>query len=183
VFKAFWTQPTPESNNPFGEVIRFVVVRPHKRHSICLYVNQLSCSTMQILTLCRAIHTYQNQGTTARHARARDHVIIYTGDDPPDPLPGEDNVILSRPAIKVRLDPKGEELLPASRLNLAKPYTMEHNTPISPVGKISSRDVENVRRYYAEVQGVLISTPSLPDVNESEEEEEDGDDDDEEDEG
>jgi hypothetical protein len=47
-----------------------------------------------------------------------------------------------------------------------------HCTPISPVGKISSRDVENVRRYYAEVQGVLISTPSLPDVNESEEEDE-----------
>jgi hypothetical protein len=42
VFKAFWTQANgeiPGSNNPFGEILRFVVLRPHKRHSICLYMN------------------------------------------------------------------------------------------------------------------------------------------------
>jgi hypothetical protein len=39
IFKAFWTQVNgelPWSNNPFGEILIFVVLRPHKRHSICL---------------------------------------------------------------------------------------------------------------------------------------------------
>jgi hypothetical protein len=35
VFKAFWTQTT-SSNNPFGEMLRFVIVKAHKDHSICL---------------------------------------------------------------------------------------------------------------------------------------------------
>jgi hypothetical protein len=42
IFKAFWTQVNgelPWSNNPFGEILIFVVLRPHKRHSICLYRN------------------------------------------------------------------------------------------------------------------------------------------------
>jgi hypothetical protein len=83
-----------------------------------------------------------------------------------------------RPAIKVRLDPKAEDLESASRLNLAKYYTVEHNIAVFPVGKISSRDVDNVRRYSAEVQGLIpMDTPSqsLPDVDEDEEEEDDDD--------
>lgn len=94
---------------------------------------------------------------------------------------GEDKIIERRPGIKVRLDPKGEDLKPASRLNLAKFYTIEHNIAIFPVGKISSRDVDNVRRYCSEVQGLLIpaDTPSqsLADVNEEDEEEDDDEDD------
>jgi hypothetical protein len=35
VFRAFWTQTT-SSNNPFGEMLRFVVAKAHKDHSICL---------------------------------------------------------------------------------------------------------------------------------------------------
>jgi hypothetical protein len=138
-------------------------------------VNRSLCSILQSLTSWRAIHTYDNKGTTARHARARDHVVIYSGERQPNLVPGEDKAILERrPAIKVRLDGKGEDLNPASRLNLTKFYTIEHNTPICSVGKISSRDVDDVRRYCGEVQGILIpvDTPSqsLPNVNEDEEE-------------
>jgi hypothetical protein len=39
VFRAFWTQTT-SSNNPFGEMLRFVVAKAHKDHSICLSVGQ-----------------------------------------------------------------------------------------------------------------------------------------------
>ena len=125
--------------------------------------------------LARAIHTYQNQGTTARHARARDHVLIYSTERPPPLVPGEDTeVLMRRSAIKVTLDQKGEHLLPASRLNLAKLYTIEHNIPTFPVGKISSRDVDNVKQYCIDVQGLFISpTQSLPDVEEDEDEEDD----------
>jgi hypothetical protein len=111
--------------------------------------------------------------------------VIYSGDQPPDLVTGEDTVILNRGPIKVRLAPKGEALLPASRLNLSKLYTVEHNTPIFPVGKISSREVENVKKYCSEVQGLITSADkrhqSLLDVSEGEEEEEEEDDEDDDD--
>ena len=127
--------------------------------------------------MCRAIHTYHNQGTTARNARPRDHVVIYTGERPPPLVPGEDEGILKRPPVKVTVDPKGEELQPSSRLSLAKLFTVEHNISTSPLGKLSSRDVERVKQYCIEVQGLFGSadttSQSLDDVEEDEEEEED----------
>jgi hypothetical protein len=160
-----------------------MVVRQHKRHSICLYVNHSLSSALTGLTSWRAIHTYQNQATTARHARPRDHVVIYSGDRQPNLVAGEDNLILRRPAIKVRLDPKGEGLEPASRLNLAKFYTVEHNIAIFPVGKISAGDVDYVRKYGTEVQGFLatMDAPSQSLGAVDEQDEEDNDEDDEED--
>jgi len=154
VFKTFWTQPTAESNNPFGEYLRFVVIRPHKRHSLCL-----------------AFHTYNKRGTTRRHTSARNHLVVYSGDRQPELLPGEDPAILEgRPAIKVTLEPKVESLDPTTRLNLDKLYTFDHVNPITPVGKISTRDIEMVRRYCAEVQGLVpVETTSQPLVNIDEE--------------
>jgi hypothetical protein len=97
-------------------------------------------------------------------------VVIYTGDQPQPLIPGEDEVILDREPIRVTLDPKGEALLPASRLSLAKLYTVEHNIPTYPVGRISSRNVELVKRWCAEVQGLFAP---LPEVGEDEEAEDD----------
>jgi hypothetical protein len=112
---------------------------------------------MQYLTHYRAIHTYQNKGTTARHARPRDHVVIYTSEKRPDLVEGEDEVILKRKAIKVTLDPKGEALLPASRLSLSRLHTVEHDIPVAIIGKITRHDLEKIRQYTAEVQGFLPS--------------------------
>jgi hypothetical protein len=156
------------------------VLRPHKLHSICLYVNQSLHEVIQYLTHFRAIHTYQNKGTTARHVRPRDHVVIYTGRQPPELVDGEDEVILSRTPIKVTLDPKGEALLPTSRLNLSKLHTVEHNISVSMIGKILPRDVDKLRQYCVEVQGLFSSadraSQSLHDVDEGEEEEEEAED-------
>ena len=116
------------------------------------------------------MHTYQNQGTTAPYARVRDHAVIYTGDQPPPLVPGEDEAILGREPVRVTLDPKGEALLPASRLSLAKLYTVEHNIPTFPVGRISRRRLDQVKRWCAEVQGLFAP---LPDVGEDEAAEDD----------
>jgi hypothetical protein len=173
VFKAVWTQ-TAEQNNPFTETLRFVVIRPYKHYSICLYVNQSLYWVIQYLTHYRAIHTYGNKGTTARHARAREHLVIYTGDKQPDLVEGESEVVLERPPIKVTLDPKAEALRPASRLALSKMHTVEHNIPVALIGKIAPRDVERVRQYSAEALGVVAPTGggSLDDLAEEDEEEE-----------
>jgi hypothetical protein len=100
-------------------------------------------------------------------------VIVYSGSRPPSPLPDEDKAVLERrPPIKVRPDPKGEDLASTSRLNLAEFYTFEHGLGVAPVGKISSRDIDIVKKYCAEVQGlpfsVDTSSRSLADVNEEE---------------
>jgi hypothetical protein len=92
-------------------------------------------------------------------------VVVYSGDQPPSLVPGEDEVILEREPVRVTLDPKGKALLPTSRLSLAKLYTVEHNIPTFPVGRISSRNVEQVKRWCAEVQGLFAP---LPDVGEGE---------------
>jgi hypothetical protein len=111
------------------------------------------------LTHYRAIHTYQNRGTTAPRARAQDHVVIFTGEEPPELVEGEDEVILNRTPIKVMLDAKGEALRPTARLSLAKLHPVEHNTPVAIIGKIAPRDVERVRQY-CEAQGLFTSTDS-----------------------
>jgi uncharacterized protein DUF6590 len=103
--------------------------------------------------------------------------VIYSGDNPPELLDGEEDIILKREPVKVKLYSNVGELRPTSRLNLAKLYTIEHNIPNLPVGKLSSRDIERVRNYCVEVQGFLFSagstSQSLDEVDE-EEDEEDG---------
>jgi hypothetical protein len=130
---------------------------------------------IQDLTRSRAIHSYQNQGTTARGARAQDHVVIYTGEKPPALVEGEDDVILHRTPIKVTLDTKGEPLRPTARLSLAKLHTVEHNTPVAIIGKVAPRDVEKLRQYCVEVQGLSASADGasqlLVGVQEEDEEE------------
>jgi len=59
----------------------------------------------------------------------------------------------------VTLDPKGDPLLAASRLNIAKPHTIDHDIPVAKLGKISPRDVERLRQY----SGIATSTQGLDD--------------------
>jgi len=66
----------------------------------------------------------------------------------------------------VVLDPKGEPLHPASRLNVAKIVTIDHDIPIAKLGKIAIRDVERLRQY----SGVSTSTQALDDLDEDEDE-------------
>lgn len=84
---------------------------------------------------------------------------------------------MKRDPIKVSLDAKGEALLPTSRLSLSKVYTVEHNIPTYPVGKISSKDLDRVKLYCAEVQGLFVTggkgSQALPDLDDLEEEDED----------
>lgn len=126
---------------------------------------------MLYLTHYRAIHTYQNRGTTAPHARPRDHVVIYTGETEPDLVEGESETILNKRSIKVTLDPKGEALLPASRLSLSKLHTVEHDIPVAILGKIAPRDVERLRQYCGVSTATDRTTEALDDLDEGEEDE------------
>jgi hypothetical protein len=105
--------------------------------------------------LYRAIHTYGDKGTTARGARARDHLLIYSGDEQPALIEGESEVVLERPPIKLNLDPGASPLRPASRLALSKLQTVEHTVPVARIGKIDPSDVRRALQYSAEVLGAV----------------------------
>lgn len=74
------------------------------------------------------------QGTNKPGVKAEHHTIIYTGETPPNPLPGEIGPY-KRP---VRMNPltSRDELFPESRLNYSKLYTVEHNIRVCFIGSI-----------------------------------------------
>jgi hypothetical protein len=96
---------------------------------------------------CRPIHTYQGKGTLASHAKASHHVQVYTESEPPPLLPRER---LTREPIKVIVKNKKTSLDKASRLNLSKPQSIEHNLPVAEIGKVSKEDLERITKYTLE---------------------------------
>jgi len=80
--------------------------------------------------------TYSGQGTTKKGVHADDHAIIYTSR--PTLLRGE--MPLSKQPIKVKPDTIEHKLDPASRLNYAKVYTIEHNVKVWCIGRIHRDD-------------------------------------------
>jgi hypothetical protein len=131
----------------------FVVIRPEQYASNCMYVNKFYAA--QYLTHYRAIHTYGNRGTTARHARARDHLVIYSGEKQPELVAGESNAVLNKPPIKVTLDPGARPLRSASRLSFSKVHSVEHTVPAARIGKIAPLDVHRLRQYAAAALGAI----------------------------
>jgi hypothetical protein len=87
----------------------------------------------------------------------------------PDLLDGEDRAVLNKPPIKVAMDPKGDALKPASRLDLSKLHTVGYDIPIARLGKIGSRDVEDLRQYCG------LSTSASQALDDLVEEDEEGD--------
>jgi uncharacterized protein DUF6590 len=72
----------------------------------------------------------------------RHHSIIYTQDEPPEPLPGE---VLTKKAIHVKAKHKGAGLQPTSRLNYSKIYTVEHNIPVADIGEVEKEDIAYIK--------------------------------------
>lgn len=83
----------------------------------------------------RPILTYQRQATNKPGVKREEHAIIYTGDSPPEPLPGESPL----EKLPIQMTPKSprEKLDPASRINYAKYYTVEHNVKVKFIGRLA----------------------------------------------
>ncbi|EPE31683.1 hypothetical protein GLAREA_12439 [Glarea lozoyensis ATCC 20868] len=108
----------PDGKDHFAKQRRFLIVKPSDGH----------CSALPILT-------YGNQGLTKHGVHADHHTMIYTGEYPPKPLPGEEN-LLKREPIKMVPDKPNYRLDGASRLNYAKIYTIEYNVKVKFIGRI-----------------------------------------------
>jgi hypothetical protein len=67
----------------------------------------------------------------------------------------------------------------ASRLNLSKPQSIEHNLPVSGIGKVSKEDLERITKYTLEyLHSGISEAADSPDPDRNDDDEDDGDDDD-----
>lgn len=139
VFKMVWHETRGE-NNTFGtdtiygkykqavnaSIRRFIVYTSHEGHSLCF-----------------PILTYGKQGTTKPGLHPEHHGMIYNGESAPPLLPNEKPLAI--PAVRMILQSgrKVEHLDPASRVNYAKIYTVEHNVKCVIIGSIDEdyRDI------------------------------------------
>lgn len=115
---------------------RFVIVAADRGHCQCLLVATSLLSIASELTVSRSpILTYHYQGTKKGGVIPDDHAIVYVGDRPPPNLSGEHT--LSKPPIEMIPKNARHKLEPASRINYAKIYTVEHNVKVCFIGRIA----------------------------------------------
>jgi hypothetical protein len=97
------------------------------------------------LKFLRPILTHGRQGTTKPGVKPEYHALIFTGATPPPLLPGEGTL----GKLPIRMIPYNdtEELVPESRVNYAKPSTVEHNYKVCFIGKI---DPDSEARFFTD---------------------------------
>jgi hypothetical protein len=114
-----------------------------------------------LIIINRPILTYGGQGTLKHGVHAEDHALIYTLDPgqkkPPPLLPYESP--LSKRSIRVEPISQAHKLDPASRLNYAKLYTVEHNVKVFFVGRLAKHYEQHVVNDYNETHRPLPDRP------------------------
>jgi hypothetical protein len=134
VFMALWAEPRGFTEGAFIEVARFAVVRPKPTFSVCLRIS-----------------TYSGQATTKFGIASRDHAaIIPAGGAFVSHPKGEQ---LDKGPIEVKVENPEVTIDTMSRINFAKPYTVEHNIKVRNIGRVVGSSVGLLDRYFAESLG------------------------------
>jgi hypothetical protein len=95
----------------------------------------------------RAITSHHGRGAAQRNAP--EHGVVYTGPFPPRPIQNE----VRLPTTPIRIDPfdKFDTLHPASRVDYAKTYNIEHNVKVKPFGMVNNQFMNHLLRQWAQV--------------------------------
>ncbi|CAN9130125.1 unnamed protein product [Alternaria alternata] len=134
IFMTPWTEPSGSSGTPFTKAARFVVVRPGSTFSVCLRIS-----------------TYSGQGTTKPGVIANQYAaVIPQGNQVVLHEKGED---LSKEPIEIKVENPDVDVNVMSRINFAKPYTIEHNVKVRNIGRVVGDSVKKLERYFAESLG------------------------------
>ncbi|CAN9261410.1 unnamed protein product [Alternaria alternata] len=118
VFITSWTEPDGRTGQPHTKDARFAVVKPGAGFSVCLRIS-----------------TYSGQATTKPGVIPYQHAAVVEQGHPPAWIDGEDFPKLL-PPIEIKIEGQGVDVSPASRINFAKPYTIEHNIKVRNVGRV-----------------------------------------------
>jgi len=134
IFMTPWTEPVGSSGDPFTKTARFVVVKPGHSFSVCLRIS-----------------TYSGQATTKPGVAAHQHAaIILQGSQVVMHEKGER---LSKQPIEIKVEEADIDVSAMSRVNFAKPYTVEHNVKVRRIGRVVGDSVKRLERYFAESLG------------------------------
>lgn len=161
VFKVLWSEPSGNSgyesssivtanhiqqgDTYFMKVRRFVVIKAMKGHCICL-----------------PILTYGGQGTRKRGVHPGDHAPISNKGTRAVFAPNEREHGLLRTSIRFTPKTPLDKLDGMSRINYAKPYTVEYNVKVLFIGKIDPESERELVSNYNEIHPPL---QVLEDVN------------------
>ncbi|TVY18997.1 hypothetical protein LARI1_G004116 [Lachnellula arida] len=107
----------------FAKIRRFVIVANDHGHSQCV-----------------PILTYQGMGKGPQGFKFDYHAIIYSGATPPEEFQDE---FLRNGPIQAIPKTARDKLDPASRVNYAKIYTVEHNVKVQFIGRIAEASRES----------------------------------------
>jgi hypothetical protein len=131
VFMTLWTET---SQDTLPELAQFAVIKPKPTFSVCLRIS-----------------TYSGAGTTKAGVVASDHAAIVPlgGDFSPHPQ-GEH---MEKDPIEVKVEDPEVTIDPMSRINFAKPHTVEHNAKIRNVGRVVASSLGLLDQYFAESLG------------------------------
>jgi len=99
--------------------------------------------------------TYGGQGTRKKGVHAEDHAVIYTGQAPIF----KDGEQISKRSIRMVPKSSRHKLDPASRINYAKVYTVEHNVKVYFVGEIAEKHEQQVVTDYNNTHKPLPDRP------------------------
>jgi hypothetical protein len=129
------------------EDVRFVVVEQKPGHSICLRIS-----------------TYGGQGTMKHGVVAADHAAIVAAGTPPwlyEQNTHGENLTRHPIEVKVETSDPAHAISPKARVNLTKPYTVEHNIYIQNIGRVVGQDsLQRLKEYYAEGTGHVVNPTS-----------------------
>lgn len=134
IFRTLWYEPTIASEEGSTDLATFAVVKPHPAFAVCLRIS-----------------TYSGQATTNLGANVRDHVAVVPLGAMLTTRPQNEH--MEKDLIEVKVENQGISIDPTSRINFAKPYTVEHNVKILNVGRVVGASVGLLDRYFAESLG------------------------------
>lgn len=124
----------------YTKVRRMVVVRENPESCVCLLIT-----------------SYSNRGVAKPGVKKSDHAIVYSGRRPPDPLleeaPTRGEAGLLPGSIRVTMDDLSDKLTETSRLNFARPYTVDHNVRVRNLGVVHPRSIEALKSHFQSVLG------------------------------
>lgn len=149
-FKTPWPEPRgfsrPDSAASstesviFFEPARFVVVKTKPTHCICLRIN-----------------TYSGRATTKSGVVVADHAAVLPvidGKASAAPTLHPNGEAGLRPPIFIKLEDQDVTIDPMSRLNVAKPYTIEYNIRVRKLGRVWGDSVARVEDYFLDSLGL-----------------------------
>lgn len=120
---------------------------------------------MCLLTMTRPISTYGGRGVAQRGVLKWQHCIVHTDRAPPTELPrefpGHEEWAMQTPLL-VRPTREGDRMEAASRLNLGKMYTVEHNVRVYNFGMIHDNHVETLVARWRYIMGLGLQQAQPP---------------------